>query len=118
MDDITVGEFHRNRKIFFDTKAIEYLDNRAPNIGDVCYPPDGMKTHGTRRLIKKTGEDEYMFFSGYVADINENDERITYEGEVCDNAYTECYSRTKAIDSVGFGISIRGHYQHSPEIIS
>lgn len=114
---VSVGEFHQKRKMFFDQKAAEFLEAYVPNIGDVCYPPDGMKTHFTRRLVKKVDENSYLFFSGYVSDIDETEDGLVYAGEVYPQAHTERCSRTKAIDSIGFGISIRGRFKDLPDMV-
>lgn len=100
----TIGQIHLENKDFFDEKATEFLEKRLSSIGSVCYPPDGMKTHYTRRLIKRVKENTFMFFTGYVTDIVEIDEVLTYAGEPCNESVVTFADRDEAINHIGFGL--------------
>lgn len=105
----TIGQIHLENKAFFDEKAIEFIGKRLNTIGDVCYPPDGMKTHHSRQLIKKIDDDRFMFFIGYVSNISDSDEGLIYTGEPMDEP---TYSnRLEAINSIGFSLCFTNRYR-------
>ncbi|MDD4969793.1 MAG: hypothetical protein PHT07_10240 [Paludibacter sp.] len=106
----SIGQIHLANKAFFDAKATEFIEKHLASIGSVCYPPDGMKTHYSRRLIKKIGDDSFMFFTGYVSNIVEIDEVLSYEGEAYAEDTNSYVDREEAINRIGFGLCFSNRY--------